>query len=46
MLLVNGAPFDVSWPLIEKDWPTGTEGGAEIVRVVFAAATVVLGVFA
>ena len=46
MLLVNGEPFDVSWPLIEKDWRTETKEGAEMVRVVFAAATVVLGVFA
>jgi hypothetical protein len=32
--LVNGAPFDVSWPLIEKDRLTWAEEGAAMVRVV------------
>lgn len=32
--LVNGAPFDVSWPVIEKDFLTWAVDGAEIVRAV------------
>jgi len=40
---VNGAPFDVSWPVIEKDCLTWAEGGAEMVRAVgvFAGVAVV-----
>jgi hypothetical protein len=34
MLLVNGAPLAVSWPVIEKDCLTWAEGGAEMVRAV------------
>jgi len=42
--LVNGAPLAVSWPVIEKDWLTWVEEGAEIVRVVeiFAAVAVIV----
>jgi hypothetical protein len=31
---VNEAPFDVSWPVIEKGLLTGAEEGAEMVRTV------------
>jgi hypothetical protein len=43
--LVNGAPFDVSWPVIEKDFLTWAVDGAEIVRVVGVFAGVAVGVF-
>jgi hypothetical protein len=43
--LVNGAPFDVSWPVIEKDFLTWAVGGAEIVRVVGVFVGVAVGVF-
>jgi hypothetical protein len=41
---VNGAPFAVSLPVIEKGWLTGAEGGVEIVRVVEIWAEVTVAV--
>lgn len=38
--LVSEAPFDVSWPVIEKECLTSAEGGAEMVRAVVATVTV------
>jgi flagellar biosynthesis/type III secretory pathway M-ring protein FliF/YscJ len=45
---VSEAPFDVSWPVIEKECLTRAEEGAELVRAVVATVTgaAVLGVFA
>jgi small-conductance mechanosensitive channel len=34
LCLVSGAPFDVIWPVIEKDFLTWAVNGAEMVRVV------------
>ena len=45
-LLANGAPFNVSWPVIEKDFLTGAVDGAEMVRAVGVFAGVAVGVFA
>ena len=43
--LVSGAPFDVSWPVIEKDFLTWAVDGAEMVRAVGVFVGVAVGVF-
>ena len=44
----NEAPFDVSWPVIEKGWLTWAEEGAEMVRAVeiLVGVTVAVGLVA
>jgi hypothetical protein len=45
LCLVSGAPFDVIWPVIEKDFLTWAVNGAEMVRVVgVGVALVAVGV--
>ena len=41
---MSGAPFDVSWPVIEKGLLTGAEEDAEMVREVGTWATVTVAV--
>ena len=43
---MSEAPFDVSWPVIEKECLTKAEEGVEMVRAVVATVTVWLLVFA